>query len=336
MAKPLTATAIAAFKPGSTRREIPDGGSPGLHLVIQPSGQKSWALRYRRPDKRSAKLAIGRVFDKAGAEPETPPVIGGVLTLAAARRLVAELRHEIAQGRDPGAAHLLKKTKRLETIGNLASNSFEAAARDFISQYASKKTRRWQEQARLLGLQPPKLELIPKGLSARWAKKSVAEIDGHDIYNIVDETRRRGAPGLKRRSEHPTESRARAMLSCLSKFFAWLMQHRRVTHNPCTGVFRPETPKSRERVVTDSEIIRFWSAAADERAEFSAPLKLLLLTGCRLNEVAGMRKSELDKDYQPGQSQDHGQRTSDRMSFQSRRWRKRSLRRHTSKILRAS
>jgi hypothetical protein len=106
MAKVLTAVAVKNHRPGKKRREIPDGGCPGLHLVVQPSGAKSWALRYRRPDQRTAKLVLGSVFKQDGKkpkEPDTEPVIGGHLTLAAAHHLVGELRHQIAQGRDPGA-----------------------------------------------------------------------------------------------------------------------------------------------------------------------------------------------------------------------------------------
>ena len=40
MSKPLTAAAVAKMKPGNARREIPDGGCPGLYLVIQPAGAK--------------------------------------------------------------------------------------------------------------------------------------------------------------------------------------------------------------------------------------------------------------------------------------------------------
>ena len=51
------------------------------------------------------------------------------------------------------------------------------------------------------------------------------------------------------------------MFGCLSKMFKWLVQHRRVKTNPCVGVHRPETPQSRDRVLTDAEIIKFWKAA---------------------------------------------------------------------------
>ncbi|MET4180699.1 integrase [Bradyrhizobium sp. JR7.2] len=296
MAKSLTAAAVKRYRADKKRREIPDGGCPGLHLIVQPTGAKSWALRYRRPDNRTAKLLLGSVFEREGKEPDTPPVIGGHLTLAAAHRLVAELRHQIAQGRDPGATHMAERERNRSRTVDHAQNTFATAAREFVEQYASKKTRRWQEQARLLGIRPVELALIPKGLADRWCKRPIVEIDGHDIHSIVEETRRSGAPGLARRSDGLTEARARAMLSCLSRMFAWLVQHRRLTQNPCAGVHRPDAPKARDRVLTDGEILKFWKAADAERAEFGALLKLLLLTGCRLNEVARMSPTELSDD----------------------------------------
>ena len=43
----LTDIAIKKLPPPPKRREIPDGKAQGLYLVVQPSGAKSWALRYR-------------------------------------------------------------------------------------------------------------------------------------------------------------------------------------------------------------------------------------------------------------------------------------------------
>ncbi|MCK1732947.1 tyrosine-type recombinase/integrase [Bradyrhizobium sp. 138] len=296
MAKPLTAAAVRKLRPSNVRREIPDGACPGLHLIVQPTGTKSWALRYRRPDKRPAKLVLGSVYDVDVVDCEEPPVIGGHLTLAGARRIVAELRHQLAQGRDPAAAHFAQRDLARSAREQHAKHTFEIAARDFIEEYAAKKTRRWKEQARLLGLLPKDLSLIANGLAYRWAKRPIIEIDGNDIFSVIDETRRSGAPGLARRSQGPTESRARAMLSVLSMMFSWLAQQRRVSMNPCTEVHRPGTPKPRDRVLSDAEIIKFWYACESEQISFSAPLKLLLITGCRLNEVAGMRLSELSDD----------------------------------------
>ena len=61
MAKDLTVAAVRNAKPDGKRIEIPDGKSRGLFLIVQPSGAKSWALRYRFNGK-PRKLTIGPVL----------------------------------------------------------------------------------------------------------------------------------------------------------------------------------------------------------------------------------------------------------------------------------
>lgn len=298
MAKTLTAVAAMNYRPSKERREIPDGGCPGLYLVVQRSGHKSWALRFRRPNGKPAKLTLGSL-DLSGREAEIEPIIGHPLTLAAARALAAEIGRQRNRDRDVIEDFRAEKRRRRFALLERGSNTFGRAACDFIEGHAKKKTRRWKEQANLLGLKPTadgKLEFIRHGIAERWLDKPTTDVDGHDIYGLVDETRRRGVPGLKRRGEGITEARARAMMSCLSKMFSWLVQHRRIEKSPCVGVHRPEAPKARDRVLSDLEILKFWDASDLERKEFSSLLKLLLLTGCRLNEVAGMMRSELSDD----------------------------------------
>jgi hypothetical protein len=88
MATRLTAIWIENLKPGPARREIPDG--KGLYLILQPSGAKSWAVRYRFAGK-PRKLTLGH------------------LSLAAARAEAAKALLEVEQGRDPGE---IKKAAR--------------------------------------------------------------------------------------------------------------------------------------------------------------------------------------------------------------------------------
>ena len=298
MAKALTAFTVKNARPSKEgRRELPDGGCPGLLLVVQSSGHKSWAMRFRRPDGRSAKLTLG-VFDSSGKEAESEPVIGAPLTLAAARKLAFDIQRQRARGRDVVADHATAKLRQRSEQATRGANTFGAAARDFVEQHAMKKTRRWRETARKLGLHYHRdggdPEVIPRGLSDRWGKRPIAEIDGHDIFSLIDEVRRLGVPGLERRSEGPTAAQARAMFADLSSLFGWLQRHRRVEKNPCAGVFRPEAEKARDRVLTNAEIVKFWQAADGER--YGAALKLLLLTGSRLNEVCGMRRAEISAD----------------------------------------
>jgi integrase len=292
MAKTLTARGIEKLRAAPYRREIPDGGCAGLFLIIQSSGFKSFALRARRPDGRNFKLTLGQFTP---IDTDGKPVIGAPLTLHAARQLAIELQRDRARGVDVvGRRH----TERLALHSN-GGKLFGQSAIDFIEQHAKRETRRWQETARRLGLNPvgdDVLEVIPKGLADRWRDRAVTEINSDDVFALVEECRERGFPGLEARNEGPSEPRALAMHATLSGLFAWLLAKRRVKANPVVGLARPNKAKSRERVLKDAELVRFWRAAEAERIEFAVPLKLLLLTGCRLNEVVGMRRDELSED----------------------------------------
>jgi integrase len=298
MTKPLTAATVQKYaRHPDKRRIIRDAGARSLFLVIAPTGHKSWMMRFRTTGGRIGKLVLGPV-DLSGRELKDDPEIGQPLTLAAARQLAAEVLRQRALGHDPVADHKARKLRQRAVVQDAASNTFGAAAQDFITKYSRQRVRRWREQARLLGLRPTAegLELISGGLAQRWADKPLAQIDGHDIHQVVAETRERGAPGLKRRSDGLSESRARAILSCLSRMFRWLVQHRRAETNPCAGVHRPEAPKARERVLINDEIKAFWLATDALAKPFAAVLRLLLLSGCRLKEIAALRWEELSAD----------------------------------------
>jgi integrase len=118
---------------------------------------------------------------------------------------------------------------------------------------------------------------------------------GHRIP-VIEETRHRGVPGLERRNDEPSEPRARAMHSVLSKMFAWLLEKRPVTLNPLDVLKRPSPPRARDRVLRDKEIVKLWRAAEEASKPFDAALKIMMLSGCRLNEVSRMEANELSDD----------------------------------------
>src|SRR5690348_5108882 len=100
MTMPLTAAAVAKYRPGPKRRRIRDSGARSLFLIVEKSGHKSWQMRFRRSaDGRPAKLTLGPV-DLSGHELEGDPEIGMPLTLAAARALAASIHRQRAQGKD--------------------------------------------------------------------------------------------------------------------------------------------------------------------------------------------------------------------------------------------
>jgi hypothetical protein len=104
MAKTLTDAAVRHYKPQEKRRTIRDAGARSLYLVVEPSGRKSWLMRFRRLGGKPGKMILGPL-DLSGSESQGDPVIGMPLTLAAARQVATQVHRERALGRDPVAEH---------------------------------------------------------------------------------------------------------------------------------------------------------------------------------------------------------------------------------------
>jgi integrase len=86
-----------------------------------------------------------------------------------------------------------------------------------------------------------------------------------------------------------TASRARAHLSAL---FVWSMKQGLADTNPCIGTEDPGSGPPRDRVLNNDELARIWKACGDD--EYGKIIKLLILTGCRRQEIGGLRWSEID------------------------------------------
>jgi Arm DNA-binding domain len=222
----LTAAAVEKLRPHAERREVRDGTS-GLILVIQPSGTKSWALRYRRPrpDGRMANITLGPLLDERSADDATrraqaSPALGQPLTLAAERVLAARVRQQRAPGRDPGDEYKKEKARRLAEATVRAASTFGAAVRAYVEDHAKPNTRRWRETAGILGMRPGEqgLEEIKGGLAQRWRDKPLAEIPAQDVRALLAETRR-AIPGRKARPGRGAASRRRSLHAALSAFF---------------------------------------------------------------------------------------------------------------------
>src|SRR5262244_920935 len=103
----LTSLNVETWKPSAARQEILD--RDGLYFIVQPSGVKSWALRYRRKsDGKAIKHTIGSY-----------PAI----TLKAARSKANELRAEIERGADPHGDKIVARRRATEV-----DESFESVA----------------------------------------------------------------------------------------------------------------------------------------------------------------------------------------------------------------
>jgi integrase len=82
--------------------------------------------------------------------------------------------------------------------------------------------------------------------------------------------------------------------STLSSLFAWTVAQGRLQHNPVIGTVPNKGERSRDRVLNSQELRAIWSALADD--DFGRIMRLLLLTGCRREEIARLRWSEVHGD----------------------------------------
>ena len=121
----LTTLAIEKLKPAAARREIADGGCPGLYLVIQTSGAKSWAIRCRI-DARPTKITLG----------PWPR-----LDLMAAREKAREALALVDRGIDPRQQ---REAERREDAERQA-NTLRAVAEQFRDKHMMRVRRNWRD-----------------------------------------------------------------------------------------------------------------------------------------------------------------------------------------------
>lgn len=272
MAKDLTVATVRSAKakpaknnPGGpvVRTEIPDGKSRGLSLVVQPSGAKSWVLRFRFKGTPK-KLTIGPVLETREIPIDDLP-LGEPHTLAEARIAADKARTRAALGDDPTA-----RAVRADRL------TLRQAAERFVREYAKPNNRSWQETERQL-----ENYLLPD-----LGERPIAELTDDEIRAPVDKLTADGKLSM-----------ANALHRTQSKFWKWCASKERkiVAANPYAGFEMPNPVKSRDRVLSLDELATIWAAAADIGQPFGAIVRVLILTGQRREEVAGMKESEIDR-----------------------------------------
>ena len=80
----------------------------------------------------------------------------------------------------------------------------------------------------------------------------------------------------------------------MRKFFNWCVDRSILHASPCARIAAPAVEKSRDRVLSDAELRLVWKVADGIGPPFGPFVQLLILTGQRRDEVAGMRWSEVN------------------------------------------
>src|SRR5262245_59519334 len=252
----LTDKLLRAAKPSDKRYDVLDALCPGLLAVVHPSGGITLQLRTRIGAASPIRRAIGKL---------------GQVTVEQARRTARDWIELLHNGTDPKAA----QRRARQEAQRAAAHTFDAV----FEQFAERKlrTQRRGHQVELA---------IRRDLLPRFKGWLVSEISHRDIRDAVEQVVTRGAQA----SAHNCFDAARAI-------FAFAVERDYIEISPCDRLKRRAiigVKKARERVLSNDELQAIWRCASRFGYPHGPIWQLLLLTGCRLDEVAGMRWNEID------------------------------------------
>src|SRR5262249_27899756 len=146
------------------------------------------------------------------------------------------------------------------------AGTFADLAARYVETYAKRKNKSWAQADRL----------VQRYAVPRLGKLQAASITRADVKALMASI---SAPIL-----------ANQVLAAVSAVFSWGVKEELLANSPCKLVQRNEVT-SRERILADSEVPRFWDAF-DGLPEGSA-LKVLLLLGQRPGEIIHMRREHI-------------------------------------------
>jgi integrase len=179
-----------------------------------------------------------------------------------ARKIAREHLAKARLGQDPQREKEIARSEARITLGAVAARYLKAK----------------QEE-----LRPNTYREVARYLHSHWWS-----LHGMPLHRI---TRRDVAVQLSVLVQDSGPAAAMRARVALSSLFAWAIGEGLVDDNPVSGTNRP-TLRSRERVLSDAELIEVWKACPDD--DYGRIIRLLILTGARRQEVSGMRWSELD------------------------------------------
>ena len=226
----------------------------GLSLRVMPTGKKTWVYRYMIEGK-ARRMTLG-----------TYPA----LSLSGAREKHSLAMQDVESGIDPGLEKKRTKAKR-KSAPNIT---------DLFEEF-------WTEELQHKKSSHNQKGLLFKDVLPAWGELKVVDITRRDAVLLIDGVRKR-APVTANRLQ-----------SLLVRMFNFAAERGVLEHSPLIGM-KKKSEKPRSRVLTNDEIRLLWDAidlnstTTDIHHVSRLALKMILLTGQRPGEVAGMRWDEID------------------------------------------
>jgi integrase len=188
-------------------------------------------------------------------------------SLAAARGRALEARQLVEAGNDPRLALAGQATAGL-TVSGLAAAYLGDPERAALRSRAEIERRLRRNVLPLIG------------------NIKLSDLRRRDLRNITDAMLRRGV-----------KVEATRVFEDIRAMVRWAVQNEYLDTNPLDSMSKPAPPTSRSRVLSDDEIKTLWCGlpkALAKSVQCQRIIKLCLVTGQRVGEVAGMTRAELD------------------------------------------
>jgi integrase len=259
----LTAAAVEKIKPPpSGQIEYFDQLLPSFGLRVSYKGSKSWFVM-TRVEGKLIRMTLGK-------SPAIP--------LAMARDEARRLMNMAASGQDPRLEKSEAKRKREEQH----RSTFGVCAEEFLERYVATRLRpsTMREYKRIL-----------TGPDTRhWQGRPISSITKREVLDVIEKMEGRGSPGAAARA-----------LAYLGKFFNWCAERDIIQIVPTDRIRASHPTTKRDRVLSDEELTYVIRVIDEEQSVFGPLFMILLMTGQRRGEVAGMRWNEI-KDFNMGEA----------------------------------
>jgi integrase len=186
------------------------------------------------------------------------------MSLGEARDAWRQARQDVAKGIDPGLARKPERT----------ADAFDDVVAQWLREdQAKNKASTFYQTSRI----------VQHDIMPAWSGRRLDQITRRDIRELVKDIATRAPIKARRVHAH------------LHRLFAWCVAEDILPASPMVGLPKPGSESSRERVLTDYELVAVWRGA-DQVPPFGQVVRLLLLTGARLSEIGELKWSELEGD----------------------------------------
>lgn len=258
MGQKISARTVAAAKAASRDTFLWDSNLRGFGLKITSSGKKVYVLQYRLGGRGSTTRRY-----TIGAD-------GSPWSAITARREAERLLLQVKAGVDP------RQEKRAAIVES-EELRFDKYADKFLELFAREE---WAQ-----GTLRNHESNLRRWVVPVLTDKPLSRIDKRDVTAVLDRI--------------PSRSKAlrRDVFKLVRRIANWAVERGDIGQSPLVGMKAPSAVPSRDRVLTDREItvILGYSLQGPEWAVWGPFIRLLLLSGQRRSEVAGMDWAELDR-----------------------------------------